>query len=98
MLRCRCCHARLAGKTNEVDMTTMNIAVPESLLKFAREVAQTEHVSVDQLVANALAEKISIMRSEEYLKTRSAQGSREHLNTVLKMVQKRPPLSGDARK
>ena len=48
-------------------MSTISLRLPDSLHKTAKELAKQDHVSVNQLVATALAEKISALMTEDYL-------------------------------
>nr|CAA6801248.1 MAG: CopG family transcriptional regulator [uncultured Thiotrichaceae bacterium] len=42
--------------------------------------------SINQFIVNALAEKISALKTEAYLQERAARGSREHAFAVLDKV------------
>ncbi len=55
-------------------MSTMSIRLPESLHQRARELAQREGISINQLIATALAEKVSALDTVAYLEKRAAQG------------------------
>ena len=57
-------------------MSTMSLRLPESLHERAREIAKKEGVSINQLVATALAEKLSALDTIDYLKARAERGSR----------------------
>lgn len=76
-------------------MSTMSLRLPESLHERARELAKREGVSINQLIATALAEKISALDTVAYLEERAARGSREAFLEVLSRVPARPPLPGD---
>lgn len=78
-------------------MSTMSLRLPDYLHKSARQLAKSEHISVNQLVATALAEKISALATEEYLDALAAQGSREPFDRIMSKVKDRPPLHGDER-
>src|SRR5207253_2058658 len=52
-------------------MSTISLRLPESLHESARELAKREHISINQLVTLALAEKISALATEEYLEKRA---------------------------
>ncbi|ABQ28018.1 hypothetical protein Gura_3868 [Geotalea uraniireducens Rf4] len=78
-------------------MSTMSLRLPDYLHKSARQLAKSEHISVNQLVATALAEKISALATEEYLDALAAQGSREAFDRIMSKVKDRPPLHGDER-
>lgn len=76
-------------------MSTMSLRLPDYLHKSARQLARSEHISVNQLVATALAEKISALATEEYLDALAAQGSHEGFDRIMSKVKDRPPLPGD---
>ena len=76
-------------------MSTMSIRLPESLHRKARELAEQEGVSINQLVATALAEKLSALMTLEYLETRGKRGSRRKFDRVLKKVRDRAPEPDD---
>lgn len=76
-------------------MSTMSLRLPDYLHKSARQLAKSEHISVNQLVATALAEKISALSTEDYLETLATQGNREVFDHVMAKVKSRPPLPGD---
>lgn len=78
-------------------MSTMSLRLPDYLHKSAKQLAQKEHISVNQLVATALAEKISALATEEYLDSLAAQGSREAFDRIMQNVRDRPPIPGDER-
>jgi hypothetical protein len=76
-------------------MSTMSVRLPESLHEKAREMAEREGVSINQLVTTALAEKLSALLTEEYLAQRASRGSREKYDRVLAKVSDQEPIPGD---
>ena len=76
-------------------MSTMSVRLPESLHEQAKELAEREGVSFNQLVATALAEKLSALMTLEYLEKRGNRGNRRSFDRVLKKVRDRKPLPGD---
>lgn len=76
-------------------MSTMTLRLPESLHERAREIAKREGVSINQLVATALAEKLSALDTLEYLEARAERGSREAFLDVLARVPDATPMPGD---
>jgi hypothetical protein len=76
-------------------MSTMSVRLPESLHEKAREMAEREGVSINQLVTTALAEKLSALLTEEYLAQRAARGNREKFDRVLAKVSDQRPITGD---
>jgi hypothetical protein len=76
-------------------MSTMSLRLPESLHRKARELAQQEGVSINQLVTTALAEKVAALMTVDYLEERAKSGSRKEFERILKKVKDRPPVAGD---
>ena len=76
-------------------MSTMSLRLPESLHRKARELAEQEGVSINQLVTTALAEKVAALMTVDYLEERAKRGSRKEFERVLKRVKDRPPVGGD---
>jgi len=73
----------------------MSLRLPESLHERARELAKREGVSINQLIATALAEKISALDTVAYLEERASRGSREEFLKALDATPSRPPINGD---
>lgn len=78
-------------------MSTISLRLPESLHRKARDLAEKEGISINQLVATALAEKMSALLTGEYLAERAARGNRRSFERVLRKVRARnvEPVSGD---
>lgn len=76
-------------------MSTMSLRLPESLHQRARELAEKEGISINQLVATALAEKISALDTVAYLEARAGRASREAFLEALDRTPSGPPLEGD---
>jgi hypothetical protein len=67
-------------------MGTIRLRLPASLHDTVRELAKREHVSMNQFITLALAEKISALMMEEYLAERAARGSRETFERAMEKV------------
>ena len=76
-------------------MSTMSLRLPESLHEKARELAEREGISINQLVTTALAEKISALLTQEYFEERAARGSREEFLRILGRVPQGEPDPGE---
>lgn len=57
--------------------------------------AKRDGVSLEQLMASALAEKISVLESADHLAALAKGGSRARFNRLLAKVPARKPLKGD---
>ena len=67
-------------------MSAINVRLPDSLHNLAKEVARKDHVSLNQLITSAIAEKISALTTEEYLHERAQRGSRQRFMQALAKV------------
>ena len=76
-------------------MTRISLELPSSIHERAKQFAKRDGVSFDQLVALALAEKMSALDAEEYLQRRAARGSREKFERTLAKIPARKPVKGD---
>ena len=76
-------------------MSTLSLRLPDSLHQKAKELAKREHISINQMVTTALAEKIAALTTEEYLESRAARGDRRKFERAMARVPSRPALPGD---
>lgn len=76
-------------------MATLSLRLPESLHRKLAELAKSEGVSINQLVATAAAEKVAALATETYLAERASRGSRERFEAVLAAVPDGPAQEGD---
>ena len=70
-------------------MSSLSIRLPESLHNSLREISKKDHVSINQFVSSAVAEKITALETESYLESRAASGSENAFKTVLGKVKDR---------
>ena len=68
-------------------MSTISLRLPDSLHETARELAKKDHVSINQFIATAVAEKISALITGEYLEERAERGSRKKFERAMSKVQ-----------
>ena len=76
-------------------MSTLSIRLPDSLHRAVRELAETDHVSLNQFIAYALTEKVSSMRTIDYLKQRAENANMEDFDRLLDMVPSTEPDEHD---
>jgi hypothetical protein len=76
-------------------MSALSLRLPNSLHARARELAEREGVSINKLVASALAEKMSALLTEEHLEARARRGSRARFVAALARVPAVEPEPGD---
>ena len=71
-------------------MSKISIRIPDSLHKHLREFSQKEGVSINQLAASTLSEKMAALATSNYLQARAARGSREKFEVALAKVPSNP--------
>lgn len=76
-------------------MSTLSLRLPESLHKQLRELAKSEGVSINQLAASALGEKMAALMTEDHLAQKAARGSRSKLEKALSKVKDVAPEAHD---
>ncbi len=76
-------------------MAIIKADIPDFLAKLAAEAAEKENVSVDQIVALALASQLSAWKVREEMETRARRGKLENLDRILARVPDTPPQPGD---
>ncbi|HEV3143120.1 MAG TPA: toxin-antitoxin system HicB family antitoxin [Gemmataceae bacterium] len=76
-------------------MSTISLRLPNTLHQTARELAEKEDVSLNQLITLALAEKVSALMAEEYLGERAKRGSKKKFQRVLNKVADATPDEAD---
>ena len=76
-------------------MSTLSLRLPESLHKSARELAEKENISINQLITLALAEKLSALGAEDYLEMRAKRASKAKFLKAMSKVAKVEPLDYD---
>lgn len=67
-------------------MRTYTVELPESLHKAAGEFAEGSGLSVDQLLASALSEKVSALAGPGWLERRAARADRDCFESALSEV------------
>ena len=76
-------------------MSAISLRLPESLHKRVRELAKQEDVSINQFITTALAEKLAVLMTIEYLEERGKRGSRRKFRRALSKVRDRKPDAAD---
>jgi hypothetical protein len=72
-------------------MSTISLRLPDSLHEAAKTLARKEHISINQFVATALAEKLSALMAEEYIRDRAQRGSRRKFEQAMAKVRHGEP-------
>ena len=76
-------------------MSTLEIKIPDLLLKQVNEVAAKEKVSVDQIVSIALAAQISASQARESICSRARRVDWRKVDEILDRVPANAPIPGD---
>jgi hypothetical protein len=76
-------------------MSAISLRLPNSIHDRARVLSKRDHVSINQFVATAVAEKISAMETEDYLVKRAERASREKFENALSQIPDREPDEND---
>ena len=74
---------------------TLQIDIPDSLVHQARELADRQHVSVDQVVAAALSAQISAAPARIGIAERARRVNWHRVEEILNRVPARPPQPED---
>jgi predicted DNA-binding ribbon-helix-helix protein len=67
-------------------MSSLTVRLPDSIHSKLRVLAKKDNVSVNQLIASAVTEKVSALMTDDYLAERAARGSRERFMQALSQV------------
>ncbi len=76
-------------------MSALSLRLPDSIHRHIREIAKKEGVSINQFISSAVSEKISVLLTEDYLKSRAGKAKKKDLKNILDRVPDREPLPGD---
>lgn len=76
-------------------MSTLEVRIPDLLLKQVNEVAMKEKVSMDQIVSIALAAQVSASQIRESIRSRAKRVDWQKVDDILARVPANPPLPGD---
>jgi hypothetical protein len=56
-------------------MSIVQVQIPDSLHKSLSDLAGRDGISIDQFISTAIAEKLSALMTEDYLKNRAGRGN-----------------------
>ena len=76
-------------------MSSLTVRIPESLHNGLREISKREGVSINQYIALAVTEKMSVINTMDAISERKKEGKKEEIFDVLSKVKSRPPLPDD---
>ena len=75
-------------------MSALSVRLPNPLHAMVKNVAAEDAISINQFIASAVAEKLSVMTTEKYIAARAANASKAKFKAVLAKV---PDVAPDAR-
>ncbi len=67
-------------------MSTISLRLPDSLHETVRKLAEQENVSINQLITLAVAEKVSALMTEDYLRERAERGDKDKFLAAMAKV------------
>jgi len=76
-------------------MSTISIRLPNSIHEQVRRLAEREDISINQFITVALAEKLSALMTEDYLRERAAQSSRAAFEAAMAKAPDADPAEHD---
>ena len=76
-------------------MTTLSLRLPDSIHNNAKIFAEREGISINQLAATALAEKLAALATEDFIRARAVRADKDTFAAALASVPDVTPSSGD---
>ena len=76
-------------------MSTMTVRLPESLHDQLKDLAKAEGISINQFLVVAAAEKMSALKTAEFLEAEGRLGNRKRFERVLRKVPDVEPDQAD---
>ncbi|HEV8347046.1 MAG TPA: toxin-antitoxin system HicB family antitoxin [Vicinamibacterales bacterium] len=78
-------------------MSNLSLRLPDSLHSKLRELAKRDGVSINQLIATAVAEKAAALLTVDYLDARARHADTMLVDRILERVPDVPAIAGDER-
>jgi len=76
-------------------MSIVQVQIPDSLHKSLSDLASRDGISIDRFISTAIAEKLSALMTENYLKDRAGRGDRAKYEAILAKVPDVEPEASD---
>ncbi len=76
-------------------MSAVTIRLPDSIQAQAEILSKRDGITIEQFLATAAAEKVSALKTLDFLREEAASGNAEDWEFVLSRVPSRPPWPGD---
>ena len=77
-------------------MSILSLRLPNSLHDRVRKLAKDEGVSINQFISTAVAEKMAVLMTSDYLEDRAERGSKKKFDSALSQIPDTSPIDGDA--
>jgi hypothetical protein len=74
---------------------TLQVNIPDSLLRQTAELAERQQVTVDQVIAVALSAQVSAAATRPSIAERAQRVNWQRVDEILARVPSNPPLPGD---
>ena len=78
-------------------MSALSLRLPNSLHNRVKALSIKDHVSINQFVSSAVAEKISALDTEEYIQQRAQRASRSKFLRAMARIPNVKPAKEDER-
>lgn len=76
-------------------MSALSLRLPDSLHNRVKHLSIKDRVSINQFVASAVAEKISAIETEEYIRARAQRANRKKFLAAMATVPDTEPVKGE---
>ena len=76
-------------------MSALSLRIPGSIHHKIKAIAKKDHVSINQFINSAVAEKIAAFKTEEDLSVRARKGNRSKFLKVLSKIRNVKPSDED---
>ena len=76
-------------------MTSLTVRLPNPVHQKISALAERDEISVNQLIASAVSEKMASVLTLDYLKSEAAKGQRSDFDYFLGLVPNAPVMAGD---
>lgn len=77
------------------DLTTYPLRLPRSIKAAAETLARAEGISLNQLIATAVAEKLAVLSTADFFTQRAARAKPDALDKILNRTGGEPPRAED---
>jgi metal-responsive CopG/Arc/MetJ family transcriptional regulator len=76
-------------------MSSLNISIPDSLYQNLQEITANDHISIEEFINTAIAEKLANVMTKSYFQERGNRGNRQQYDAILAKVPDVAPADYD---